>query len=62
MIFLVAAFLLLGVLVGAAAQLPPTVALAAGAVLGGWLLIFAYRERGRAHARTHTRIEEGAAR
>ncbi|WP_208875572.1 hypothetical protein [Streptomyces armeniacus] len=54
MIFLVAAFLLLGVLVGAAAHLPPAVALTAGAVLGCWLLIFAYRERRR------TRIEEGA--
>lgn len=56
MIFLVAAFLLLGVLVGAAAHLPPTVALAAGAVLGCWLLIFAYRER----RRTSYEHEEGS--
>ncbi|MGW7350041.1 hypothetical protein [Streptomyces sp. Z26] len=54
MIFLVAAFLLLGVLIGAAAHLPPTVATAAGAVLACWLLVFAYRERRR------TRVEEGA--
>ncbi|MCF6523079.1 hypothetical protein [Streptomyces sp. JJ36] len=42
-----AAFLLLGVLVGAAAHTPPPVSLAAGAVIGGWLVIFAIRERRR---------------
>lgn len=45
MIFLVAAFLLLGVLVGPAAHLPTSATLAAAAVIGVWLLVFAVRER-----------------
>ncbi|MFD3789436.1 hypothetical protein [Streptomyces cyaneofuscatus] len=45
---LVAALLLLGIALGAVAQLPVPVSLAAGAVIGCWLLIFAARER---HAR-----------
>ncbi|WP_199566918.1 hypothetical protein [Streptomyces triticagri] len=45
MIILVAAILLFGVVVGAAAQLPVPAALLAGAVLATWLLVFAVRER-----------------
>ncbi|MGA5470194.1 hypothetical protein [Streptomyces arboris] len=48
MLVLVAALLLLGIALGAVAQLPVQVSLAAGAVIGCWLLIFAARER---HAR-----------
>ncbi|MFH8567213.1 hypothetical protein QOM21_21120 [Streptomyces sp. Pv4-95] len=44
MLFLVAALLLLGVLLGTAAHLPVPVALAAAAAIAGWLLIFAIRE------------------
>lgn len=47
MIFLVAAFLLLGVLLGAVAHTPPEVSVMAGAVIGAWLLAFAVRERRR---------------
>lgn len=52
MLFLVAALLTLGILVGAAAHLPVPVTLIAAAVLGGWLLVFGVRERttrGRSH-------------
>ncbi|MDT0491582.1 hypothetical protein ACPEIF_23960 [Streptomyces sp. NPDC012600] len=48
MLVLVAALLLLGIALGAVAQLPVPVSLAAGSVIGVWLLIFAARER---HAR-----------
>lgn len=44
-IFLVASVLLLALLLGAAAQLPLSVTLAAGAAIGCWLLLFAVRER-----------------
>lgn len=44
MIFIVAAFLLLGILVGTAAHIPLPATLAAAAVIGAWLLIFAVRE------------------
>lgn len=47
MIFLVAAFLLLGVLLGTVAHTPPPVSAAAGAVIAAWLLVFAVRERRR---------------
>ncbi|MDH6522259.1 Na+/H+ antiporter NhaD/arsenite permease-like protein [Streptomyces sp. SAI-090] len=47
-IFLVAALLLLGVLLGSVAHLPVPVSLLAAAVIGGWLLVFAVRQR---HAR-----------
>ncbi|MBO8193695.1 hypothetical protein ITI46_18805 [Streptomyces oryzae] len=47
MIFLVAAFLLLGVLVGPPAQLPPAVTFSAAAVIAAWLLVFTVRERTR---------------
>ncbi|MFE9334478.1 hypothetical protein [Streptomyces sp. NPDC006925] len=49
MIFLVAAFLLLGVLVGPPAQLPPEVTVPAAAVIAAWLLVFTARERIRRH-------------
>ncbi|MGP3922011.1 hypothetical protein [Streptomyces sp. 8N616] len=45
MLFLVAALLVFGVLVGAAAHLPLPVTLIAASVIGGWLLAFAVRER-----------------
>lgn len=45
MIFIVAAFLLLGLLVGTAAHIPVPATLAAAAAIGAWLLIFAVRER-----------------
>ncbi|MFF8537965.1 hypothetical protein ACN6K9_006672 [Streptomyces sp. SAS_267] len=44
MLFLVAAFLLLGVVVGAAAHLPLPVTLAASAVIGCWLLVYGLRK------------------
>ncbi|NUV83054.1 hypothetical protein [Streptomyces sp. CAI-155] len=45
MLVLVAALLLLGIALGAVAQLPVPVSLAAANVIGCWLLIFAVRER-----------------
>lgn len=45
MLVLVAALLLLGIALGAVAQLPVPVSLAAASVIGCWLLIFAVRER-----------------
>lgn len=45
MLFAVAALLLFGVLVGAAAHLPLPVTLAAAAGIACWLLAFAARER-----------------
>ncbi|MFD3653222.1 hypothetical protein [Streptomyces sp. NPDC058620] len=45
MFVLVAALLLLGVVLGAVAHLPVPVALTASAVIGGWLAVFAVRER-----------------
>ncbi|WP_419999866.1 hypothetical protein [Streptomyces boninensis] len=45
MLIIVAAFLLLGVVIGAAAQLPVGVSLVAGAAIAAWLLGFAVRER-----------------
>ncbi len=47
MIFLVAAFLLLGVLVGAAAHTPLHFLIPAAAVIAVWLLVFTVRERTR---------------
>ncbi|MEV0602874.1 MULTISPECIES: hypothetical protein [Streptomyces] len=44
MIFLVAALLLLGVLLGTAAHLPLDATLTAAAAIAVWLLIFAIRE------------------
>ncbi|MFJ3954763.1 hypothetical protein ACIPXV_32840 [Streptomyces libani] len=45
MLFLVAALLLMGILLGTAAHLPVTVTLVAAAVIAGWLLVFFLRER-----------------
>ncbi|MFD4986107.1 hypothetical protein [Streptomyces sp. NPDC058374] len=47
MVFLVAALLLLGILVGAAAYLPWPVTLVLGTLILTWLLVFAVRERRR---------------
>lgn len=54
MIFLVAALLVLGVLVGAAAYLPLPVTLVLGALILLWLAVFTVRERGRRRARSRT--------
>lgn len=48
MLFLVAALLLLGVVLGSVAHAPLPVTLVAAAVIGLWLVVFAIRER---HAR-----------
>ncbi|MFI6686990.1 hypothetical protein [Streptomyces sp. NPDC050485] len=45
MLFIVAALLLLGVVLGSAAHLPLPVTLAAGGAIALWLLIFVARER-----------------
>ncbi|MFE7774636.1 hypothetical protein ACFU5O_12155 [Streptomyces sp. NPDC057445] len=52
MIALVAALLLLGVLLGAVAQIPVPVSAVAAALIGVWLIVFAVRER-HGHRRTH---------
>ncbi|MEU6275580.1 hypothetical protein ABZ871_24670 [Streptomyces populi] len=46
MLFLVAALLLLGVVMGSVAHAPLPVSLIAAAVIGIWLTVFALRERG----------------
>ncbi|WP_433340513.1 hypothetical protein [Streptomyces sp. CA-253872] len=53
MLFLVAALLLLGVLLGAVAHLPVAASLLAAAAIGAWLVVFAVRERHRAHGAAH---------
>ncbi|MFF7229852.1 MULTISPECIES: hypothetical protein [unclassified Streptomyces] len=45
MLFLVAALLLMGIMLGTAAHLPIPVTLVAAAVIAGWLLVFFLRER-----------------
>ncbi|MGW0706807.1 hypothetical protein ACWD4G_12740 [Streptomyces sp. NPDC002643] len=52
MLFLVAALLLLGVVMGTVAHVPLDVSLAAATAIGAWLAIFAYRERHRRGTRT----------
>ncbi|MEU6485630.1 hypothetical protein [Streptomyces sp. NPDC046887] len=47
MLFIVAALLLLGVVLGTVAHIPLPVSLALAAVIGVWLLIFTARERRR---------------
>ncbi|MEU3027656.1 hypothetical protein ACPCBC_19785 [Streptomyces incarnatus] len=47
MLFLVVALLLLGIILGSAAYLPWPVTLVVGAVIVGWLVVFAGRERRR---------------
>ncbi|MGX1852958.1 hypothetical protein [Streptomyces sp. NPDC055299] len=49
MLFLVAALLLMGTLLGTAAHLPVPVTLVAAAVIAGWLLVFFLRERRHQH-------------
>jgi hypothetical protein len=55
MLFLVAALLLLGVVLGTVAHAPLNFSLAAAAVIATWLGIFALRERHgrRRHTSTH---------
>ncbi|MGW0820793.1 hypothetical protein [Streptomyces sp. NPDC002845] len=45
MLVLVAALLLFGMVLGTVAHVPVSVSLAAAAVIGLWLAVFAYRER-----------------
>ncbi|MFD0024882.1 hypothetical protein [Streptomyces sp. NPDC058382] len=45
MIVLVVALLLLGIVLGAVAQIPLPLTLVLGALIGCWLLVFAVRER-----------------
>jgi mannose/fructose/N-acetylgalactosamine-specific phosphotransferase system component IIC len=45
MLFLVAALLLLGVVMGSVAHVPLPVTLVVAAVIGIWLAVFAVRER-----------------
>ncbi|MFF4604418.1 hypothetical protein ACFY12_17035 [Streptomyces sp. NPDC001339] len=50
MLFLVAALVLLGIVLGAAAHLPLSATLVAAAAISGWLLVFSLRElRARHH-------------
>ncbi|MFJ5779379.1 hypothetical protein [Streptomyces sp. NPDC093094] len=51
MLFLVAALLLLGVVMGAVAHAPLSFTLVTAAVIAAWLGVFALRER---HGRHHT--------
>ncbi|MFC4472760.1 hypothetical protein ACFPH6_51330 [Streptomyces xiangluensis] len=54
MLFLVAALLLLGVVLGTVAHAPLSFTLVAAAVIGVWLAVFAARERhSRRHENTH---------
>ena len=55
MLFIVAALLLLGVVLGAVAHAPLTFTVAAGVVIAVWLGIFAIRERHsrRRHPQAH---------
>ncbi|MFI5683160.1 hypothetical protein [Streptomyces sp. NPDC051636] len=57
MLFLVAALLLLGVVVGAAAYLPWPVTVVLGTLIAGWLLVFAARERRRRGTRRAWRCD-----
>ncbi|MFD0317417.1 hypothetical protein [Streptomyces flavalbus] len=50
MLFLVAALLLLGLVLGTVAHAPLTFSVAMGAVIAVWLAVFALRER---HDRSH---------
>ncbi|MER5885493.1 hypothetical protein ABT160_16815 [Streptomyces sp. NPDC001941] len=45
MLFIVAALLVLGMVLGAVAHVPVPVSLAATALIGAWLVVFAARER-----------------
>ncbi|RII11148.1 hypothetical protein DSC45_29245 [Streptomyces sp. YIM 130001] len=48
MLFLIAALLVLGIIAGAAAQIPPVASLVAGTAIAAWLLAFFIGERRRA--------------
>ncbi|MDX3695123.1 hypothetical protein PV726_33250 [Streptomyces europaeiscabiei] len=52
MLFLVAALLLLGVVLGTVAHVPVAVSSALAAGIALWLAAFAYRERHARHGRT----------
>jgi putative effector of murein hydrolase LrgA (UPF0299 family) len=52
MLFLVAALMLFGVVLGAVAHAPLPASVIAAAVIGVWLVVFAVRER-HAHHRHH---------
>ncbi|MGW6688012.1 hypothetical protein [Streptomyces sp. NPDC054961] len=52
MLFLVAAFMLMGILLGTVAHVPTTVSLVATAAISAWLMVFAVRERAGRHHRT----------
>ncbi|MFJ1747747.1 hypothetical protein ACIOJD_16045 [Streptomyces sp. NPDC088116] len=52
MIFLVAALLVMGLLLGSVVHVPVQTALIAAACIGGWLLVFAARERRARHHRS----------
>ncbi|MFG2310438.1 hypothetical protein ACGFS9_17465 [Streptomyces sp. NPDC048566] len=62
MLFLVAALLLLGVVVGAAAHLPLPVTLVAAAVIGCWLLFYGLRSHRGTTSRQTTGFGGGEAR
>ncbi|WP_374985711.1 hypothetical protein [Streptomyces fradiae] len=55
MLFLVAALLLLGTLMGTAAFIPPTATAAGATAIAVWLLVFAARERTARHPRAGAR-------
>ncbi|MET9699289.1 hypothetical protein ABZY31_20505 [Streptomyces sp. NPDC006529] len=55
MLFLVAALMLLGILLGTVAHVPATVTLVATAAIAAWLMIFAVRERTGRHHRADRR-------
>lgn len=54
MLFLVAALLLLGVVMGTVAHVPLSVSLVAAVVIAAWLGVFALRERRARHRSTPT--------
>ncbi|MET9962244.1 hypothetical protein ABZ128_24840 [Streptomyces sp. NPDC006326] len=51
MLFLVAALMLMGIVLGAVAHVPVPVTLLATAAIACWLLVFALRERSGRHSR-----------
>ncbi|MFI5831264.1 hypothetical protein ACIA6C_29090 [Streptomyces sp. NPDC051578] len=53
MLFLVAALMLMGVLLGTVAHVAAPVSVAATAAIACWLLVFALRERAGRHHRHH---------
>ncbi|MFJ4775997.1 hypothetical protein [Streptomyces sp. NPDC088762] len=59
MLFLVAALMLLGMVLGTVAHVPVSVSLAATAAIACWLVVFALREYRSGHH--HRRIRKGEA-